>query len=297
MFAIGKDERAAMQFEDLASALDAGLPLAKLGADPRAGERSVQAALEARGVRLTVSEDAVLTAAFQAGRLGPALRGRGAQRRQRAQFSRDVLASLRYPVFLLAAALMISLVVGTVIGHNWLPVAVLGGLAAIGGLLVWGHRGLRTGGRKWLEVPWFGPLAAASGELPYLETLHALYASGVPLVEAHTTATATVPIAEVRLRLRAAGATLREGSTLTDALADATALHSETRELLASGEASGQLESALDRALNRRREVTLRQIRSTIRWFGAAIYGLAILAAVYVIFDFYLGYIGLLNSR
>ncbi|MFY9342944.1 MAG: hypothetical protein WAT39_10675, partial [Planctomycetota bacterium] len=60
LLSIAADERAALQFEDLASALDAGLPLASLGADPGAGERALHGALQRRGVRLTPTEDAVL---------------------------------------------------------------------------------------------------------------------------------------------------------------------------------------------------------------------------------------------
>ena len=57
------DERAAMQFEELASAIDAGLSLESLGGDPGAGERVVQTLLTKRKVRLSASEDAVISGA------------------------------------------------------------------------------------------------------------------------------------------------------------------------------------------------------------------------------------------
>ena len=292
LFSIGADERAALQFDDLASAIDAGLPIAGLGADVAAGERALHSAVTGRGIALTVIEDAVLSAGVRAGRIGEALRGRAEQRRLRARFARDIWAALRYPLFLLLFAAAISLVLGSVLGMSWFPFLVIFGLLGVTAAAMLVHRGLRVGGARWLRVPWLGPLAAGFGELPYLETVHALYASGIAIVEAHTQATAAVGIAKVRLDLRAAERHLRDGSGLTEALAFAGALHPETRELIASGEKTGQLEDALGRALLRRREVVTRNVATTVRWGGAAIYGIAMLAAAWFIISFYSGLYG-----
>ena len=47
LFSIAADERASLQFEDVASALDAGLPITAIGGDPSAGDRVVHTALKA----------------------------------------------------------------------------------------------------------------------------------------------------------------------------------------------------------------------------------------------------------
>lgn len=288
------DERAAMQLDELASALDAGLPIESLGGDPSAGERAVQGILAARGVRLSPSEDAVLSAAWSAGRVGSALRARAEQRRQRAEFGRELRAGLRYPAVLVVLAGFISLIASQVFGYGLL-IGIGVAVAAVVTAVWFVRRGILTGGDRWLELPWFGPLGAALGELPYLETLHALYSAGVPIVDAHATATGAVSVASLRIRLRQAERALREGGTLAQGLASSGALLDETRQLLASGETAGQLEEALQRTLTRRRETTARAVRTTAKWAGHIAYGAAVAVAVYFIFSFYLSYIAALR--
>ena len=159
------------------------------------------------------------------------------------------------------------------------------------------RRGVLTGGDRWLQLPWLGKLFAGLAELPYLETLHALYASGIPIVEAHATATGGVGVASLRIRLRQAERTLREGGSLSEGLAASGALLAETRELLALGERSGQLEDALARTLKRRREVTARQVKTTAKIGGQAAYFAAAGVAVYFILTFYLDYFAKLRGH
>ncbi|MCR9247243.1 MAG: type II secretion system F family protein [bacterium] len=279
LFTVAADDRAAMQFDDVASALDAGVSIASLGGDTDAGERSVQTILEQRGVRLTTAEDTMLAAAWSSGRLVAALRARADQRRQRADFGRELRKGLRYPLLVLALAMFLSLVLSTLFG----PWIVILGATLLGGLVFltwWLRRQLTTGDDRWLRLPWLGPLAAALGELPYLETMLGLYSAGVPVTEAHERATGAVSVASLRLRLRAAERTLRDGRNLREGLASADALLPETRDLLATGEAAGQLEEALGRALRRRRETTARDLQTTVRWAGGLAYGTAVVVAL-----------------
>lgn len=291
------DERAALHFDDLASALDAGLPFAAIGADPAQdrGDRTIHALLEARGVALSTTEDAVLLAGWQAGRLAPALRARAREREQRAAWKRSVWASLRYPLLLLVMVVVASAATTALTGNLYAAFAALAFAAVVAIAAVVIVRGLRTGGERWTQLPIVGPLARDLGELPYLETMHALYASGVPVPRAHQTATATVPIASVRRRLEVADRVLQGGEPLATALARGLALHPETRSLLQSSEAAGQLEDALGRALARRRERAGRGVANVSRWFGNTIYAVAVIGCVVVIFNFYLAYANMLG--
>lgn len=275
MFRFDADERAAVQCDDLASALDAGLPLAALGGDPAAGDQVVVAMLRRRGVALAPHEAAALVAGWRAGRAGILLRGTAERRRQRAALRRQVWSSLRYPLALLVLTTAASAVVGPMLGATWLPMAFGVVLAALA-LAVWaGSRALRRGGPWTRQVPWVGELVASAAEVPYLEALQALYASGVPIAAAHTTATAAVPTAAVADRLRVVARILAEGRRLGEALHEALALHPETRQLLTTGEHAGQLEDALQRALRRRREVLADSAATLARWFGVAMYAAA----------------------
>ncbi len=287
LLSIAADERAALHFDDLASALDAGLPLHALGADAKAGERVVHDALQKRGVKLSATEDAVLLAAWRAGRVGIALRSRGAERRHRAEFARTIWAGIRYPLLLFALVLLASFATASIVGHYWFAIAVVVLFVTLAVLLVLARRGLRAGDDRWARVPILGRIANDLGELPYLETLHSLYAAGVPLNQAHAAAVAAVPMQSLQRRLQVADRILQDGRSLTEALTQAVALNSETRTLIATGEQAGQLEDALQRALKRRREVAARDVATTSRRIGTAAYALAVIFVIAIVVSFY----------
>jgi type II secretory pathway component PulF len=294
MFSIAADERAALQFDDLASALDAGLPIAAAGGDVAAGDRAVHGAMRARGVLLTPTEDLMLLHAWRAGRIGTALRDRALARHRRADFVRLLWSGLRYPLLLAVMVLVASAT--TALTGSWgftIGVAIAYALLGAAAVAVW--RALHRGEPWATRLPVIGRLAVELAELPYLETLHALYASGVPLKSAHSAAVATVKIPAVGDRLRIADRVLQSGRPLREALAESAALHAETRTLIATGEQTGQLENALDRALQRRRDVTGRDVATTAKRAGQIAYGIAVVLCVVVIFRFYSSYYGAMH--
>ncbi len=61
------DEHAAQQFEDIASALDAGLPVQAIDGDPTLGDAVLHSILQQRRVALTTTESAVLAAGWRSG--------------------------------------------------------------------------------------------------------------------------------------------------------------------------------------------------------------------------------------
>lgn len=278
--AAAADDHAAVQCDDLASALDAGLPLPSLGGDPRAGDQVVANILQRRGVTLAPFEAAALAAGWRAGRAPVLLRGTAERRRQRAALRRKIWSSLRYPVMLLALTTMASAIVGPILGATWMPLLFVGGVAALAAVVAFGYRALRRGGPGVQRLPVLGELITCTAEVPYLEAMHALYASGVPIAAAHTTATAAVPTADLAARLQIAARTLAAGQRFHEALDGALALHTETRQLLATGEHTGQLEDALQRALRRRREQMARHAETLARWFGVAMYAFAAIAVM-----------------
>ena len=292
LFSIASDERAAMHFEDMASAFDAGLPLASLGGDASAGERVLHGALHKRGVRLSATEDAVLLQAWRAGKAGAALRGRAVERRRRAEFVRTLWAGLRYPLVLLLMVLMASAATSALVGPGFFYGVVItyGALTGLG----FGLRAAVRRGALWIDrIPVLSRLIAGLAELPYLETLQALYGAGVQLGAAHHAALGTVRAGAVANRLQIADRILQTGRPLREALAEAAALHPETRNLLATGEQAGQLEDALGRALARRRDVTSRELIKLARWAGQAAYLLAVVACAIVILRGANGYFSL----
>ncbi|MCU0866767.1 MAG: type II secretion system F family protein [Planctomycetes bacterium] len=288
LLSIGADEAAAVQFEDLASALDAGLPLASLGADPAAGDDALATALRQRRVKLSDHERLVLQHGWQAGRASQALRGRALERRRRAEFARTVWSGLRYPLMLVLMMLMGGAITALTMGPELL-IGVLSILGVVVALFLVLRHGIR-GNAGWVQrLPWIGPLTDNLGELPYLETLHALYGAGVDLRQANATAVGAVDTSSVRRRLRIADGLLQQGLPLAQGLAQALALQPETRALLTTGEQAGQLEDALARALQRRRDVTGRQLADLARRLGSIAYAMVAIGVAWYAISFYSG--------
>ena len=75
------------------------------------------------------------------------------------------------------------------------------------------------------------------------------------------------------------------------------AVHPETRTLLTTGERAGQLEDALKRALDRRRDVVGRDIADNARRLGQAAYFIAVAIIVVVVLEFALKIGGLYSGR
>lgn len=292
MFSIAADERAAMQFEDLASALDAGLPLATIGGDPAAGDRAVHSALRSRGVTLTPTEDLVLLHGWRAGRVGSALRNRARERTHRAEFVRTLWSGLRYPALLLGMVPVVTAATAKIAGAGML-IGVSIAYVLLAGFAFATWRAIRRGHDWPLRVPGIRGLVADLGELPYLETLGALYGAGVPLASAHGQAVATVRVGNLAARLRLADRIVQSGRPLREALTETMALHQETRTLLGNGEQSGTLEDALGRALTRRREVASRNLVMLSKLVGRIAYVTAATVCLVVIYRFYSSYFGI----
>ncbi len=292
----GPDDRAALAFADLASAFEAGLTPQFLGVVPGSdGPAAIDALLAARDVTPLPGEREVLAAAWDAGRIGEGLRHRSQVREQRAASRRDVRRALAYPALLLALALPISGLVALATGSP-VVILVLAVLlvAAVAG--VWLARAMAGGSDAVLRLPGIGPLAAELAELPYLEVLHGLYASGVPLLTAHPRALAVCRLPDLHARLRQADQILQQNQPLVQALNAAQALHPETRSLLALGEQAGGLEDALHRALRRRSEATTRRAQALARILAGVAYALAVLVVIAMAFSFYSSYFGALRS-
>ncbi|MEC8253514.1 MAG: type II secretion system F family protein, partial [Planctomycetota bacterium] len=188
---------------------------------------------------------------------------------------------------LLLASLATMAIVGPTL--SVVLACVYGGVIA-GVVLI--ARRLGRGDSALERYPLIGKVLLQLRELPYLEALHALYGAGVPIVEAHRTALATVRLQDLRKQLSVAQEMLEQGRTLQEALETSASLSLETRTLLATGEQAGELEDALQRALVRRTEMAEQQLQRAARVAGTVAYVSAAIGVVVIAVRFYTSYYG-----
>lgn len=282
MLVLSPDRRIAERLEDLASRLDAGLPIG----EARHGQAVAEAI--ARNLALRPFEVAALQAGETAGRLPSVLRHLAAARHATAAWKGEVARALAYPGLLFAMCVFVALFAWStgVAPRGWLVLsAVLLFLVLL--LAGWLVARLRDPLFEGDRYPLVGRVSRCAGEIPYLVALQALYAAGVPVRAGHATAAAAAPVPWIRARLFAATGDLEAGEPLAAALEHRRALTGESLALVHDGEAAGQLEEALARAVTRRQREHAANLRWAARLLGAVAYAYAAGSVLWFALSFY----------
>ncbi|MBI84207.1 MAG: hypothetical protein CMJ81_13480 [Planctomycetaceae bacterium] len=296
----GRDESLALRLEDTASALDAGVTaeaiLRKTPGTPCL-DRGLVAGLIEQGLALSTTEQITLELAESSGSLPVAMRRLAERRHLRAQLVGDLLKSLRYPLFLLVFAAFVFSFTAALAGTSPLFIigVIIGGVATLLLVLLAVRALIRRPDAKGSRLPGVRGLIEDVGELPYLEALHGLYAAGMELQKAHPKALRVVPVGFIRARLFAADRSLQDGKPLTEALASTQALGTETLSILAPAEQAGDLEAALQRAINRRQHTLGRRADRAALLLKITISGIVFGFIIWRILSFYLGYFSMLR--
>ena len=101
--------------------------------------------------------------------------------------------------------------------------------------------------KRLLYMPFFKKLVRGFNAARYASTLSILSSSGVPLVEGMKIASQVLSNEFMRLKLNEATTRVSEGTSLNKALAESSYFPPMMLHMIASGEASGQLDSMLER--------------------------------------------------
>ncbi len=124
-----------------------------------------------------------------------------------------------------------------------------------------------TWDRQKLTLPLAGRISRSSNAARYANTLSILSGSGVPLVEAMNIASDVVSNAWLRRRLADATQRVSEGSSLRVALETVGYFPPMLLHMVASGEASGQLDTMLDRVATYQQAEVERIVTTLVRLF------------------------------
>jgi general secretion pathway protein F len=231
---------------------------------------------------------AMVNAGEHAGFLGPVLQQLADYTEQRQYTGQKLKMAMIYPFILVGVAIAVVLlllvfVVPELVGifahsHRELPALTRGLIATsdffqhygvyvlIGVLLVFvvAERLLRNPQRKkrWhralLKVPGISRVVIAMDTARFASTLSILMASGVPLLESLRIAGQVLTNLVLREDSVAVAESVQEGSSLNRALRESGRFPPMMVHMVASGEASGELESMLERsATNQERELEM----------------------------------------
>ena len=134
---------------------------------------------------------------------------------------------------------------GFLTSYWWLLIGGLCGFALLIRMLL-SQPGIRLGwDRRKLSLPLIGKMGRGGNASRYADTLSILTTSGVPLVDAMQIATEVVANTYLKRRLGAALQSVKEGSSLRNALEQAGHFPPMFLHMVGSGEASGELDAML----------------------------------------------------
>ncbi|MBH78993.1 MAG: type II secretion system protein GspF [Gammaproteobacteria bacterium] len=152
-------------------------------------------------------------------------------------------------------------------GYWWLFLAIVAGMVAgVRWLLMQPAIRLRWDRQK-LALPFLRRISRSSNAARYANTLSILTSSGVPLVEAMNIASDVVSNTWLRRRLADATQRVSEGSSLRAALESVGSFPSMLLHMVASGEASGELDSMLDKVAAYQQAEVERIVTTLVRLF------------------------------
>lgn len=125
--------------------------------------------------------------------------------------------------------------------------------------------------RFWLRIPIIGNAIKVANTARFSRTFAILSSAGVPVLEAMSISSKLITNLPIRNAVETASNRVREGANIHLALKQTTFFPPMSIHLIASGEASGQLENMLERAANNQDAEITRLIETTLALFEPAI--------------------------
>jgi general secretion pathway protein F len=169
----------------------------------------------------------------------------------------------------------------------WFLVVAAVGIGAYAAVKLLQQEHIRRGVHRWLlRVPLIGRVTRGLNTARFTRTLSILTASGVPALEALRISASVVANLPMRAAVEEAAIRVREGGAIGRSLAQSKLFPPITIHLIGSGEASGELDSMLERAANhqeREMDGLIAMMLSVLEPLLIVLMGLVVLAIVMAI--------------
>jgi type IV pilus assembly protein PilC len=267
-------------------------------------------AVEATGKWLPAFDRALFGAGEQSGRLDATFRALGNYYNQRASMLRHILSGLAYPLFVAHLAVFIFptsyltrlFLAGGVQDFVIQKLIILLPCYAIVFAAIVAFQGSR--GEHWravLErftsaVPLLGSARRDLAIARLAGALEALLSAGVPIIQAWETAAHASGSIKIKQTVARAIPQMEAGVTPSETLRQSTFFPEVFRNLYATGEASGQLDTTLQRLHNHYDEQATLKFQNIANWTPKLIFLLVAIGIGYQVISFYMGYFNQLNQ-
>jgi type IV pilus assembly protein PilC len=261
-------------------------------------------AMRRLGQWLPAFDVALLNAGEHSGRLDQCFKLLAGYYQGRAQLIRQTISGLLYPVGLLHFAVLLfplgmlqRLVLdGAVLAFVAQKLLVLGPLYALAGFLIFASQDKRN--EQWREmleqvmhrIPLLGSALRALALARLAASLEALLSAGVTQIEAWNLAAEASGSPALRRAVARWQPQFAAQRTPAEVMRESPEFPELFANLYHSGEVSGQIDTTLLRLHRHYQEEGERNFALLAAWFPRLIYGLVVIAIVWMIFDFYTGY-------
>lgn len=324
----GQISRRANFYFQLASLLSAGVPIIQALEQGRNNTgRSYEApittilsklqhgatfseAVNATGKWLPAFDRALFEAGEKSGRLDASFRSLGNYYTQRAAMLRQMISGLAYPIFVLHFAVLIF-PIGYLTGlflNNGLQAFVIQkalvllpcyALVFAGIVAFQGSRGEHWQAlleRLTNRVPLLGGARKDLAIARLSGALEALLSAGVPIIQAWETAAHASGSAKIKKTVARAVPQMEAGVTPSETLRQSSLFPEVFRNLYATGEASGQLDTTLQRLHTLYEEQATTKFQNIATWTPKLIFLLVAIGIGYQVISFYSAYFNQINQ-
>jgi type IV pilus assembly protein PilC len=267
-------------------------------------------AIEATGKWLPAFDRALFEAGEKSGRLDASFRSLGNYYTERAAMLRQILSGLAYPIFVLHLAVLIfpTTTLTRLFLNDGLRdfviqkaamllpcyAIVFAGIAAFQG-----SRGERW--RALLErftnrVPLLGSARKDLAIARLAGALEALLSAGVPIIQAWETAAHASGSLKIKKIVTRSIPQMEAGVLPSETLRESSLFPEVFRNLYATGETSGQLDTTLHRLHNLYEEQATTKFQNIANWTPKLIFLLVAIGIGYQVISFYTGYFNQINQ-
>jgi len=147
-----------------------------------------------------------------------------------------------------------------------------------------------------IKIPLLGKIIINFQMILFLKTFSLLYKSGIDIINSFKTATEVISNEVIRMEFEKNFSLLKENRTVSEAIKNNLFLPQQVKEIIKTGQISGNLDTAVEKVVEYTEEETNYIINQSLKIFPVFVYLLIAAYIGYIVISFYSGYLKTINS-